>query len=180
MEKKKEAGKAPRNSQAGANKFNTPIPKIQGAGAVLSGIASESESAPTTTGNTGSETQEITPVTGINIRNASESAGTPTVTVTSDHAAETQEIAPANCHGFPTHELPMFEPPASHVPTGEAINNDSEEVALIHTSHWHPGLELPPLDLELFNAALENEPIPEPTAAEKAAHLFLRGLFGNH
>jgi hypothetical protein len=29
-EKKKEAGKAPRNSQAASNKFNVPIPKIRG------------------------------------------------------------------------------------------------------------------------------------------------------
>lgn len=39
---------------------------------------------------------------------------------------------------------------------------------------FHPGFELPPLDLELLNAALENESIPEPTAAEVAAYLFLK------
>ena len=43
----------------------------------------------------------------------------------------------------------------------------------------HPGLKLPPFDLELFNAALETEPIPEPTPAEVAAYLFLRGSLRN-
>jgi len=41
------------------------------------------------------------------------------------------------------------------------------------------GFEIPPLDLELLNVALENEPIPEPTAAEVAAYLFLRRSIGN-
>lgn len=34
-DKKKEAGKVPRNSQADVNKFNIPIPKIQGATATI-------------------------------------------------------------------------------------------------------------------------------------------------
>jgi hypothetical protein len=58
------------------------------------------------------------------------------------------------------------------------LNEDSEAGSslMYNTSHWHPGFELP-FDLESFNAAvaaLEFEPIPEPTAAEVAAHQFLR------
>jgi hypothetical protein len=42
-----------------------------------------------------------------------------------------------------------------------------------------PTFDLPPLDLELLNMALDNDPILEPTVAEVAAYLFLRGLNGN-
>jgi hypothetical protein len=69
----------------------------------------------------------------------------------------------------------MFEPPVpSHALARETINN--EEAGLMYTSHWHPGFDLPPLDLELLNAALVNNPIPEPSAEEVAAYQFLRSI----
>ena len=37
-EKKKEAGKAPRNNQAASNKFNVPIPKIRSVGAMIEAV----------------------------------------------------------------------------------------------------------------------------------------------
>jgi hypothetical protein len=78
----------------------------------------------------------------------------------------------------------MFQPPApGPAPTRDSetlalavtnnLNEDLEAGLMYHTFHWHPGFELP-FDLESFNAALEIEPIPEPTAAEVAAHQFLR------
>ena len=227
-EKKKDAGKSPRKSQAGANKFNIPIPKIQG---ITSTILS-SESTPTTNSESDTEMQKKTPIADIQVRgiSESESESTPTFeddlkdiemgseeithvdvksasvatavetasTLTSESnlkAADSEmlQIAPINVPGqlvdhTPTHELLMFKPP---VPSDalvwtqavETINNGSEEMGLTqmsrYTSHWHPGFELPPLDLELLNATLENEPIPEPTAAEVAAYLFLRESIGN-
>jgi hypothetical protein len=190
-DKKKEAGKAPRNSQAGANRFDIPIPKIQGAAAATigQGMASSSESIPTTD-NQDSDiempVQEIAPVDirslgAITIETAFKSA-----TADDEDTAEKHEVAPANVPSFshiPTHELPVFQHPVPghwHAP-GETVNDKSENSkagsSLMNTtSHWHPGFELPPFDLELFNAALETEPIPVLTAAEVAAHMFLRGL----
>lgn len=38
--------------------------------------------------------------------------------------------------------------------------------------------EVPPFNLDAFNAALEDRPIPQPTAEELQAHEFLRALLG--
>jgi hypothetical protein len=43
---------------------------------------------------------------------------------------------------------------------------------------YHPGFDLPPLDLDLFNIVLENELVPEPTAEEVATYLFLKQSLG--
>jgi hypothetical protein len=51
--------------------------------------------------------------------------------------------------------------------TGSASTNLDEYV--------HP-FEFPPFDLDMFNAALEDGPIPQPSAEELQAHRFLRGL----
>jgi hypothetical protein len=69
IDKKKEAasGKACRNGQAGANKFNIPIPKIQGA---ATGMASSSVTVSTPLASVDSDTnkdsdiemQDITPI----------------------------------------------------------------------------------------------------------------------
>jgi hypothetical protein len=48
---------------------------------------------------------------------------------------------------------------------------DSEE-------EYHPGYQLPPLDLDLLNTMLENEPVAEPTAEEVAAYNFLKYALG--
>ena len=49
---------------------------------------------------------------------------------------------------------------------------DSEE------TRYHRKFDLPTLDLDLFNMALENEPVPEPTAEEVAAYQFLKYSLG--
>ena len=51
-------------------------------------------------------------------------------------------------------------------------SNDSDEAM------YHPGFDFPPLDLDLFNMVLENEPVPEPTAEETAAYQFLKYSLG--
>lgn len=48
---------------------------------------------------------------------------------------------------------------------------DSEE-------NFHPGFQLPPLDLDLLYMTLENEPVAEPTAEEIAAYFFLNNTLG--
>jgi hypothetical protein len=206
--KKKEAaasGKAHRSSQVDANKFNIPIPKIQGHGAATTRMASShgSESTPLATIDSEScnkdwdsdiEMQEITSVNVEMEEIAYVQGSSTTVTVETIFTATSDDKdTNHNSNGplvsyIPTHELPMFQPPATaaSAPTqaGETVtNNDSEEAGLMyHTSpsHWHPEFELPPFDLELFNAALEIEPIPEPSAAEIAAHLFLRRSLQNY
>jgi hypothetical protein len=71
----------------------------------------------------------------------------------------------------------VFQPPVpSDAPTGAlglllevgTPHYDSDE------ARYHPGFELPPFDLDLFNMALENEPVAEPTAEEVAAYHFLK------
>lgn len=212
-EKKKEAGKSPRNSQAGANKFNIPIPKIQGAQTSATiGIASDSESTPTAN-NKDIEMQQIAPIVNIQGHGASESEPTRTpiyddkvieteeITLSPSHFdvqgdsvtietaskstpmgptsesednlaadSEMQEIArfktfnvplqPVVNYTTPIHlQVSMFEPPVpNHALAQETINNDSEEAGLMNTSHWHPGLDLPPLDLELLKQHSKTTP----------------------
>ena len=42
----------------------------------------------------------------------------------------------------------------------------------------NPGFEIPPFDLGLFNAMLEQEPVSEPTSEEVAALFFLKAILG--
>ena len=114
--KKKEAGKAPRNNQAASNKFDVPIPKIRAGSATTNAEF------------------ELTP-------------GSPTP----NEDVEMQEIMPI--------DLPFEIGTPS---------NDSEE------ARYHPGFDLPSLDLDSFNFVLENELVPDPTAEEVAAYQFLK------
>ena len=43
---------------------------------------------------------------------------------------------------------------------------------------YYSRFQLPPLDLELLNKRLENEPVAEPTAKEVAAYHFLKHALG--
>ena len=42
----------------------------------------------------------------------------------------------------------------------------------------NPGFEIPPFDIDLFNAMLEQEPVSEPTSEEVAAPSFLKAVLG--
>lgn len=133
------------------------------------------ETAPISNDNSINEDTEMEVVPSlptVYVQGASTIVETTTSTPTAD---EIHEIAPGPANvPLLTYELPIFQPGPPVPPTGlgEKVNN--EEAGIMYTSH--PGFELPPLDLELFNAALETDPIPEPTAAEVAAYLFLRSL----
>ena len=98
-----------------------------------------------------------------------------------------QEIAPIDILFVNHTETPtqhdnssLFQPPVlpGNAPTGMGLPSevgapyDSEEI------RYHPGFELPPLDLEVLNTALENELIAEPTAEEVAAYHFLKYSLG--
>jgi hypothetical protein len=152
-EKKKEAGKAPRNSQAASNTFNVPIPKIR-AGTARADAAGHAAIELAATNVEDVEMQEIVP------------ADIPFVNPT---------VAPSH-HD----ELSMFQPPApGDAPTG-VLSLSSEIGALcdVEETRNHPGFDLPPLDLDLFNMVLENEQVPEPTAEEVAAYHSLKYLLG--
>ena len=118
-EKKKEAGKSPRKIHAPSNRFDTPVPKIQ----------------------------------GLLIETMSPQAATTTMTT---NPVSTSAIAPEQPLDFDLEMQieanPWFEP-ASKIPSFD-------------------------FDLDLFNQRLEQEPIPEPTDAELAAHAFLRKVLG--
>lgn len=113
-EKKKDTGKSPRKIQAPSNRFDTPVPKIQG---LLS--------------------------------------ATVTSTTTNDSVS------------------------ASAVATGQPLDFDSDSEMQTEVNPWfEPEFPSFDFDLDLFNLSLEQEPIPEPTDAELAAHAFLRKVLG--
>ena len=117
LAEKKDAGKSPRKIHAPSNRFDTPVPEIQG----LSGLI-ETMSLATTTNNSMSasdwDVASGQPLDDSEMRNDSE-----------------VQVNPC--------EIPSFD-----------------------------------FDLDLFNQMLEQEPIPEPTDAELAAHTFLRKVLG--
>ena len=181
-DKKKEAagGKTQRNSHAGANTFNIPIPKIQGRDAAATRMVSSSESTPVvTTGTTVDlpvdsnlnknsdsnldiDMQEISPVY---LNTPSRDHGD---TATASTAIETtSESAP----DVEMEEIAYLQ--------GSSTTVETNSTPTSYLSHWHPGFDLPPFDLELFNATFEMEPIPELSDAEVAAHLFLRRSLQN-
>ena len=70
--------------------------------------------------------------------------------------------------------LPMLEV-STHFESNGRSHGDIGEAT---QARYHPGFELPPFDLDLFNMALENEPVTEPTAEEIAAYHFLKHALG--
>ena len=152
-DKKKEAGKTPRNSQAASNKFNVPIPKI-GAGSLSATTDVAFELAPSSAPNSDVEKQEIQPI-DVPIVNY---AMAPTVPTHHDDFSAFQPLSP----------VPGVLGLLSEIGT----HYDSED------ARYHPGFDLPPLDLDLFNLMLENEQVPEPTAEEIAAYQFLKYSLG--
>ena len=125
-EKKKEAGKAPRNSQAASNKFNTPIPKIRGCSTVSNAVIDS-------------------------LHNPS----------------------------FPIHNDSDFSQDAPTGVLGPGLLSADLGIPYIGSEEeYYPGFQLPPLDLELLNKRLENEPVAEPTAEEVAAYNFLKHALG--
>jgi hypothetical protein len=152
-DKKKEAGKAPRNSQAMSNKFNVPIPKI-GAGSATTDVAIEFRVAPSSAPDSGVdsvEVQEIAPV---------------------DVPIVNYAMAPTQQDDFSVFQPLSPVPGVLGLPSEIGTHYDSED------ARYHPGFDLPPLDLDLFNLMLENEQVPEPTAEEIAAYEFLKYSLG--
>jgi hypothetical protein len=139
-EKKKEAGKAPRNSQASSNKFNIPIPKIQGGSisTTTNAVLEHNPCFPTQNSLSQATFQGHPPVIGDN--------------------SDLPDAPSASGSGV----LGLLL---------EDLGTHSEE-------EYHPGFQLPPLDLELLNTTLENEPVAEPTAEEVAAYHFLKYALG--
>jgi hypothetical protein len=144
-EKKKEAGKSPRKSQAASNKFNIPIPKIRG----------------------GSTTTVTNAVFKHN----------PTFP-THDNLSQTVFPSPVQHPSSPVTPVPGLGDHDALAPTMTGVMGlvgtpyiDSEE-------ENHPGLQLPPLDLDLLYMSLENEPVAEPTAEEVVAYHFLKNALG--
>ena len=148
-DKKKDAGKAPRNSQMTSNKFNVPIPKIQG---TTSSSGALNASCATT----------IIPSTHDNL-NLSESPPPFQPPIPLPVAGDASDV-PTGVLGLP---LEVLETPQAYTASGS-----SEEL------NYHPGYELPPFDLDLFMLTLENEPVAEPTAEEIAAYHFLKFSLG--
>jgi hypothetical protein len=137
-EKKKEAGKAPRNSGATSNKFNVPIPKIGGGITTTNAVFEHNPSFPTP-------------------NNLSQTA----------FQLEVQPPLPSDTPG-PTGVMPVT---VGLLSAELCPYIDSEEV-------YHPGFQMPPLDLELLYTRLENEPVAEPTAEEISAYRFLKNALG--
>ena len=99
---------------------------------------------------------------------------------------------------FPSpQEAQVYQPPANHwqavqVLTSAQPSGSQQPQALRVDFDWemqvqasvevNPQIEIPSfnlqVDLDLFNQMLEQEPIPEPTDAELAAHAFLRKVLG--
>jgi hypothetical protein len=158
-EKKKDAGKSPRNIQAPSNRFNTPIPKIQG----LFIDSSTSKSSPAAA--------------------AVNSASASTVILadqSSESRVELEDQAMFEHNHSPDTVHHLFQPQAV-APTLPVLGS-------VHHLHFdserefgdNPGVETPSFDfdLDLFSEMLDQEPIPVPTGAELAAHAFLRTVLG--
>jgi hypothetical protein len=157
-ERKKEAGKSPRNLQAPSNRFDIPIPKIRGL-----------------------TTKTASP----DITHASKSASDPDVTPGRKDSDLPPEDQPMFDHGsvynmellnssystpgLPVLQLPTILSTAQPFEAGPSMGFDSEVQSEV---------EVPPFDLNVFNAMLDQGPLPEPTDEELAAHAFLRTVFG--
>ena len=161
-DKKKETGKSPRKSQAASNKFDIPIPKIRANTTITAAFASESSFNPCS-----SSPLAIDKNTGM--------SDMMPVDVPFANRTETQALA----HHDKLSQV-VFQPPVPtdaptsnrnpNTPVGTPYNSDE--------ARYHPRFELPPFDLDLFNMALENEPVAEPTAEEVAAYQFLKYTLG--
>jgi hypothetical protein len=160
-EKKKDAGKSPRKIQAPSNRFNTPIPKIQGlrlsSPATTNDSVSASAQAATTAAGQNSDVQLEDQTMPVSKSDAE---------IYDDHAHHAQDVPQ------PHAVLPSVPPPSG---SKQPLNFDSEMQVEVN-----PGFEIPSFefDLDLFNQMLEHETIPEPTSAELAAHAFLRTVLG--
>ena len=75
---------------------------------------------------------------------------------------------------------PHWQPPVPHNPPTGVLGLPMEIGTTTHNSEerYHPGFEFPPLNLDLFNTALENKLVAEPTAEELAAYCFLKFSLG--
>ena len=157
-DKKKEAGTAPRISQAGSNKFNVPIPKIQpGTSAAAATTTSDSDMA--------FELTASSPATDVDSMQETMAIDVPFAITPTHH-----------------HDLSVVQPPSPPLPSDAPTGLPSETHGLSYDSveeaTYHPGFDLPPLDLDLFNMVLEKKLIPGPTAEEVAAYLFLKQSLG--
>lgn len=135
---KKEAGKSPRHSQAPSNRFNVPIPKIQGL--QLSQQSNHTSQSP--------------PVSPEN----SESNG-----IQEDFSAMLTERTDPSHH--------YLEHMAEESTLRAAFEID-------RTVGTHAAFDFQPFDVDSFLTMLDKEPIPGPTAAEMAAHQYLRAALG--
>jgi hypothetical protein len=79
------------------------------------------------------------------------------------------------------HDLSMVQPPSPPLPSnastrvlGLPSETHGPSYDSVEEATYHPGFDLLPLDLDLFNMVLENELIPGPTAEEVVAYLFLK------
>lgn len=149
--KKKIAGKSPQNICAPSNRFNTPILKIQG-------LLFTSVESP-------SQTIEL-PTTNSTTNNDSVSTSALTLNVTVPQVFQ-----------IPSQVMPLTTgiPQSSGSWQPLQVDFDSEMQVEVNPQFEIPSFDL---DLELFNQMLEQEPIPEPTDAELAAHAFLRNVLG--
>jgi hypothetical protein len=141
-EKKKEAGKAPRNSQAASNKFNIPIPKIRGGSTAtnLNAVIEQNPNFPT-----------------------------------HDNISQTAfQVQPPSPLALPV----LGDAPTQAGMVGLILSADLDTLYIDSEEEYHPGYQLPPLDLDLLNTMLENEPVAEPTAEEVAAYNFLKYALG--
>jgi hypothetical protein len=193
-DKKKEMGQSPRHSQAPSNRHNFPIPKIRPPSLILK---NDSASLLSVNRDIDFSTRESPPVVVpanspyddsddisqihslISAPNGNTQSPSHPPDVSLAHSpydgSDTSQLQLESLINVPTgkkqsHEIETFDMNIDlplDMNTGSASTNLDEYV--------HP-FEFPPFDLDMFNAALEDGPIPQPSAEELQAHRFLRGL----
>lgn len=155
-DKKKEMGQSPRHSQAPSNRYNFPIPQIRPQALPLSLNDSASES-----------------LSSINYNvDISVSGSSPAVWLADsmhDKISQLQYLADASTGNTqtPSHHDKAFN---------MEIDSPLDMNGSASTNFDGHAFETPPFDLDAFNAALEDGPIPQLTVEEIQAHHFLRAL----
>lgn len=168
-ERKKEAGKSPRNNQAPSNRFDIPIPEIQGtplrkrfaAAAPLTTIAE-------TAGPSRSDDEVPAPLLPAATGTGSESR-------IQDHSTSLE------VQYDPVSQLKCLSTCISYWWSYIQVFEDAD-LEFVNHSQQEPELScnffFPPFDFDSFNSFLEREPTPQPTAEEIEAHIFLRSVLG--
>jgi len=214
-DRKKEAGKSPRNSQAPSNRFDIPIPKIRGQTAIIKTAPPlEAPRAPLDVSPREGPLLNAPPLDAplLNAPPLEASLLEAPPLEAPPLEAPLLEALPLDAPPLDTPPLdtllldtPLLDAPFLEVPPFDVSPFETSlsfgfDLDLFNTTLDAPlldtlllevppsdmssfeastlGFEIPPFDLDLFNAMLEREPVPQPTSLEIAALFFLKTVLG--